>query len=128
MLLTKKLKLHFDYLNEFCLNSVSDEDKKKFDAIEEAIAEMDLLYCELQGDVEEDADDIRAPVEPYIPEDKLDEHITELVEIVCDGLSVYKRAFEILENMPEWDENWMLQKALEQADAEIKQQKEDKDD
>ena len=114
-----------DYLTEFQNGTASDEDKKKYQAIEEAIAGMDFLYCELQGDVDEDDINIRELAEPYVTEEQCEGNIVEIVETLCDELAVYKRAIEVLENIPDWDGNWVVQKSIDQARIEIEKQKED---
>ena len=114
------------YLDEFKKNTVSDEDKKKYDEIEEAIAGMDLLYCELQGDVEEDADDIRELVTTYLDEESFTGNSVEIAKALCIGFVTYERAIAIFKSISNGDEQFTLKTALEQAYKEI-QQKDDED-
>lgn len=114
------------YLTEFQNSTASDEDKKKYQAIEQAFAGVDLLYCELRGDVEEDAASIYELAEPFITKEQCDGNIVKIVENLCDILAIYKRTLDILDET-EWKEQHRIHKAWNQAIAEIEKQKEDED-
>lgn len=123
-IINEEVGIALDYLTEFQNSTASDADKKKYQAIEEALAGIDLLYCELQGDVEEDADDIRELIEPFLSKTQLDMGLVETVGVLCSELALYMRVFGIL-NETEWEGKERMQKALDQADAEIKQKEDD---